>query len=456
MSDAEWVLLLSRGQFALTMGMHITLAALTLGLAPFLVWFEARWLWGNHPGAREALHFWLKIFALTVAIGAVSGVVMEFQFGTNWAPFSQRVGGVIGPLLFYEVLVAFFLESALTGVMLFGMGRIRPGIHFIVTCLVAIGAFLSAFWILAANSWMQTPANFSRDEAGVFHPNSVFTLLSAPSFPWRFAHMLLATLIAVAFMIAGVAAWRVLHRPQEAATQFMLTSAITFCLFAVPLQLIIGDLHGENTLRYQPAKLAAIEGSWKPPATDQGEPLRLFAIPDQQMQRNLAEVAIPNVGSLYLRHNFYGHIKSLSEFSADTLPPVLLVFFSFRVMVGLGILMLITTLVANVQRWRGKLIRSRRLLWWLVWMSPGGFIAMLAGWLVTELGRQPRTVYGLLRTAQSVSALPLGWMLTSVIGVLLIYSLSFALGLRYLLQHVNSPLPQEPHIVANMLTTSSR
>lgn len=329
MNDSDWVLLLSRGQFAVTMGMHITLAALTLGLAPFLVWFEARWLWGKQPGAREALHFWLKIFALTVAIGAVSGVVMEFQFGTNWAPFSQQVGGIIGPLLFYEVLIAFFLESALTGVMLFGMGRIRPGLHFAVTCMVAFGAFLSAFWILAANSWMQTPIDFTRDDAGVFHPNSAMTLLSAPSFPWRFAHMLLATLVAVAFMLAGVAAWRVLHRPQEAAAKFMLTSAITFCLFAVPLQIVLGDLHGENTLRYQPAKLAAIEGGWRPPAPGEGEPLRLFAIPDQQMQRNHAEIAIPNVGSLYLRHNLSGHIKSLSEFPADTLPPVLAVFLRF-------------------------------------------------------------------------------------------------------------------------------
>lgn len=455
MSDADWVLLLSRGQFALTMGMHITLAALTLGLAPFLVWFEARWLWGKQPGAREALHFWLKIFALTVAIGAVSGVVMEFQFGTNWAPFSQRVGGIIGPLMFYEVLVAFFLESGLTGVMLFGMGRIRPGIHFIVTCMVALGAFISAFWILAANSWMQTPVDFSRDDAGVFHANSVMTLLSAPSFPWRFTHMVLATLIAVAFMMAGAAAWRILHRPKEAAARIMLTSALTFCLFAVPLQLVIGDLHGENTLRYQPAKLAAIEGSWRSPAPGDGEPLRLFAIPDQQMQRNRAEIAVPNLGSLYLRHNLTGHIKSLSEFPADSLPPVLPVFFAFRVMVGLGVLMLITTCVTNLQRWRNKLLTSRRLLWWLVLMSPSGFVAMLSGWLVTELGRQPWTVYGLLRTAQSVSSLSLSLTLASVIGVLLIYSFSFALGLRYLLRYVNAPLPKETEVVANSLTTSS-
>lgn len=449
MNDSDWVLAIARTQFALTMGMHITLAALTLGLAPFLVWFEARWLWGKQQAARDALHFWLTLFSLTVAIGAASGVVMEFQFGTHWARFSQQAGGVIGPLMFYEVLVAFFLESALTGVMLFGFNKIRPGVHFAVTCLVAFGALLSAFWILAANSWMQTPVGFTRDPNGVFLADSWRSLLQAPSFLWRFSHMVVGSLIAVAVMIAGVAAWRLRHFSGEAASRLMLNSALTLLLFAVPLQIVLGDLHGENTRDYQPAKLAAMEGSWHQPAPGEGEPLRLFALPDQQAQRNILEVTLPALGSLYLRHNLSGHIKSLSEFPADAIPPVLPVFFAFRLMVGLGVIILATTLAANLQRWRGGLTTSGRFLRWLTWLSPAGFIALLSGWVVTEVGRQPWTVYGLLRTAQSVSPLSLSSTLGIFVAVLLIYALTFALGLRYLLRRVKGEMPSgEPVVIA--------
>lgn len=449
MNDSDWVLAIARTQFALTMGMHITLAALTLGLAPFLVWFEARWLWGKQQAARDALHFWLTLFSLTVAIGAASGVVMEFQFGTHWARFSQQAGGVIGPLMFYEVLVAFFLESALTGVMLFGFNKIRPGVHFAVTCLVAFGALLSAFWILAANSWMQTPVGFTRDPNGVFLADSWRSLLQAPSFLWRFSHMVVGSLIAVAVMIAGVAAWRLRHFSGEAASRLMLNSALTLLLFAVPLQIVLGDLHGENTRDYQPAKLAAMEGSWHQPAPGEGEPLRLFALPDQQAQRNVLEVTLPALGSLYLRHNLSGHIKSLSEFPADDIPPVLPVFFAFRLMVGLGVIILATTLAANLQRWRGGLTTSGRFLRWLTWLSPAGFIALLSGWVVTEVGRQPWTVYGLLRTAQSVSPLSLSSTLGIFVAVLLIYALTFALGLRYLLRRVKGEMPSgEPVVIA--------
>lgn len=449
MNDSDWVLAIARTQFALTMGMHITLAALTLGLAPFLVWFEARWLWGKQQAARDALHFWLTLFSLTVAIGAASGVVMEFQFGTHWARFSQQAGGVIGPLMFYEVLVAFFLESALTGVMLFGFNKIRPGVHFAVTCLVAFGALLSAFWILAANSWMQTPVGFTRDPNGVFLADSWRSLLQAPSFVWRFSHMVVGSLIAVAVMIAGVAAWRLRHFNGEAASRLMLNSALTLLLFAVPLQIVLGDLHGENTRDYQPAKLAAMEGSWHQPAPGEGEPLRLFALPDQQAQRNILEVTLPALGSLYLHHNLSGHIKSLSEFPADAIPPVLPVFFAFRLMVGLGMIILATTLAANLQRWRGGLTTSGRFLRWLTWLSPAGFIALLSGWVVTEVGRQPWTVYGLLRTAQSVSPLSLSSTLGIFVAVLLIYALTFALGLRYLLRRFKGEMPSgEPVVIA--------
>ncbi|WP_421595789.1 cytochrome ubiquinol oxidase subunit I [Rahnella sp. PD4] len=455
MSETDWVLLLSRGQFALTMAMHITLAALTLGLAPFLVWFEARWLWGKQAASGTALHFWLKIFAITVAVGAVSGVVMEFQFGTNWSVFSQKAGGIIGPLLFYEVLIAFFMESGLTGVMLFGMGKIPPKWHFVITCLVAAGALFSAFWILAANSWMQTPADFMRDANGNFHPTNWMAFLSAPSFAWRFFHMVLASLIAVAFMIAGIGAWRLLHHPAEATSRIMVKAAIWFAVVATPVQIVVGDQHGENTLHYQPQKVAAMEGSWHQPAPGEGEPLRLFAWPDQQAQRNQLEVAIPMIGSLYLRHNLTGHIKSLSEFPEHERPPVAAVFFSFRIMVGLGLLMLMTSAVAAYRLKRGRLFDARLLLWWLVWTSPSGFIAMLAGWLVTELGRQPWTIFGMLRTAESVSSMPLSWVITSCCGVIVIYGLVFGFGLRHFLRYASGPLPQGSDVVVTAIPTST-
>lgn len=441
MSSQEWVLLIARGQFALTMGMHITLAALTLGLAPFLVWFEARWLWGRRPEAHQALHFWIKVFALTVAIGTVSGVIMEFQFGTHWSVFASKAGGIIGPLMLYEVLIAFFLESALTGVMLFGIDRVKPGVHFAITCLVALGAIFSAFWILAANSWMQTPRGFTLNDAGQFTPDSAWSLISAPSFGWRLAHMLLASWISVAFLLGGVAAWRLLRNAGEAASRLMLRSALTVSLCILPLQMVVGDLHGENTRDYQPAKLAAIEGSWQPPAPGEGEPLRLFALPDQAQQRNHAELAIPAIGSLYLRHNLSGHIKSLGEFPRDSLPPVLPVFFAFRLMVGLALLMLLSSLAGNVQRWRGRLDQSRRVLRLLALMSPAGFIALLAGWVVTEVGRQPWTVYGMLRTADSLAPMSLGSSVAIFVSVVVIYALSFAFGLCYLLRQLAAPLP---------------
>lgn len=453
MNDAEWVLLIARVQFALTMAMHIVLAALTMGLAPLLVWFEARWLWQKNTAARDALHFWIKIFSLTVAVGAVSGVVMEFQFGTHWAAFSQQTGGMIGPLLFYEVLTAFFLESALTGVMLFGFGRIPPHVHFTVTCMVAFGALLSAFWILAANSWMQTPVGFTRDDAGHYVPESIILLLSAPSFPWRFAHMVTAALIGSAYFMMGIAAWRLLRFPGEMASQLMLKSALILTLLAVPLQMVTGDLHGENTLKYQPAKLAAIEGSWQPPPQGEGEPLRLFAWPDQKAQRNMAGILVPSVASLYLRHNLTGHIKSLSEFPPADQPPVAPVFFAFRIMVGLGVLMLITSLVALMQLKRGRLNHSAKLLRWLVCMTPSGFTALIAGWVVTEVGRQPWTVYGILRTSESVSPLSLTSTVIIFVAILVVYASGFTLGLRYLLRHASAPIPDKPGMVAVALKT---
>ncbi|MDU3078432.1 MAG: cytochrome ubiquinol oxidase subunit I, partial [Mixta calida] len=328
MPDAELTLLLSRAQFAVTIGLHIILAGFSFGLSLWLVLLEGVWLWRREQRYLDVYHFWLKIFALNVAVGVVSGVVMEFQFGANWAPFIERVGGLIGPLMFYEVLVAFFLEAGMVGVMMFGMERIGPRLHFMVTVLVAVGALISAFWILAANAWMQTPAGFVLDEQQRFQPQSWLDIIFTPSFPWRLAHMTLAMLIGTAFMVGAVGAWQLLRDVANPRARLMVSIPLWLLVILTPLQAVVGDLHGENTLRHQPQKIAAVEGDWHRPPPGQGEPLRLFALPDAQQQRNRWEVAIPAIGSLYLRHNLTGQIKSLSEFPPQDIPPVAPLFFA--------------------------------------------------------------------------------------------------------------------------------
>lgn len=445
MPDTELTLLLSRAQFAVTVGLHIILAGFSFGLSLWLALLEGLWLWRREQRYLDVYHFWLKIFALNVAVGVVSGVVMEFQFGANWAPFIARVGGLIGPLMFYEVLVAFFLEAGMVGVMMFGMDRIGPRLHFMVTLLVAAGALISAFWILAANAWMQTPAGFVLDEQQRFQPQSWLAIIFTPSFPWRLAHMMLAMVVGTAFMIAAVGAWQLLRDADNPRARLMLSIPLWLLLFLTPLQAVVGDLHGENTLQHQPQKIAAVEGDWHRPPPGEGEPLRLFALPDAQQQRNRMELAIPAIGSLYLRHNLTGQIKSLSEFPPQDLPPVAPLFFAFRMMVGLGLLMIAVSLAALTQRLRGRLWQSRRLLYAIVLTGPAGFIALLAGWVVAELGRQPWTVYGLLRTADSVSPLSSRLLIASGCAILLIYSAVFYIGLRYLLRYANREArPGEP------------
>lgn len=445
MPDAELTLLLSRAQFAVTIGLHIILAGFSFGLSLWLVVLEGAWLWRRRQHYLDLYNFWLKIFALNVAVGVVSGVVMEFQFGTNWAPFIQRAGGLIGPLMFYEVLVAFFLEAGMVGVMMFGRDRIGLRLHFMVTVLVAVGALISVFWILAANSWMQTPAGFVLDEQQRFQPQNWLAIIFTPSFPWRTAHMLLAMLIGTSFMVAATSAWQLLQQSNNSRARLMLTLSLWLLPLLTLTQGGVGDLHGENTLHYQPAKLAAIEGDWQRPPAGEGEPLRLFALPDQQQQRNHWEVAIPAAGSLYLRHNLSGQIKSLREFPATDIPPVAPVFFAFRLMVGLGLMMFMVSLTALIQRLRGRLWQTRWLLKLLVLMGPAGFIALLAGWVVTEMGRQPWTVYGIVRTAESVSPIPSRLVIISGSAILLVYALVFTLGLRYLLRAAShAPQANEP------------
>ncbi|MBS6739184.1 MAG: cytochrome ubiquinol oxidase subunit I [Enterobacteriaceae bacterium] len=435
----ETALLLARGQFAFTIGFHIVLAAFTLGLAQFLMVLEGLWLWRKQQVWLSLWRYWSKIFALNVAVGVVTGVVMEFSFGTNWSGLASRTGAVLGPMLYMEVLVAFFLEAGFMGVMLFGMGKVRPWVHFMATSIVALGSFFSAFWILAANSWMQTPDGFVIGAEGRFEPVDWWAAIINPSFPWRMAHMVAAAMLGTACLVAACGAWHLLRDARHPAARHMFSLAMWMLVVMAPLQIVLGDLHGENTRDHQPVKLAAIEGNWNPPPPGEGEPMRLFAIPDMAARRNHYEVAIPDVGSLYLRHNLQGTIHSLNQYPQDTLPWVPLVFWSFRVMVGLGLLMTFAGVAGLVVRLRRRLFHTRWLLRLMVLMAPAGFVAMLAGWVVTEAGRQPWTVYGLLRTAESASPVSPSLVLGSLVCIVTVYLALFGLGLWFLLRILSRP-----------------
>lgn len=437
--NPETALLLARGQFAFTIGFHIVLAAFTLGLAQFLMLLEGMWLWRRQQVWLSLWQYWSKIFALNVAVGVVTGVVMEFSFGTNWSGLASRTGAVLGPMLYMEVLVAFFLEAGFMGVMLFGMGKVRPWIHFMSTCIVALGSFFSAFWILAANSWMQTPDGFVVGADGRFQPVDWLAVVINPSFPWRMAHMVVAAMLGTACLVAACGAWHLLRDARHPASRLMFSFAMWILVVMAPLQIVLGDLHGENTRDNQPVKLAAIEGNWEPPPPGQGEPMRLFAIPDMEARRNRYELAIPHVGSLYLRHNLQGTIHSLNEYPQDELPWVPLVFWSFRLMVGLGLLMTFAGVAGLVVRLRCRLWQARWLHWLMVLMAPAGFIAMLAGWVVTEAGRQPWTVYGLLRTADSASPVSPSLVLGSLVMIVTVYTTLFGLGFWFLLRVLSQP-----------------
>ncbi|MEA3085073.1 MAG: cytochrome bd ubiquinol oxidase subunit [Paraburkholderia sp.] len=430
---------LARLQFGFTIGLHIVLAAFSIGLSSYLMVLEALWLWTHRQVYIDVYNYWLKLFALTFAAGAVSGIVMEYQFGTNWGPFALRTGAVIGPMMMYEIVVAFFLESGFLGIMLFGMKKVGPKLHFAATTLVAVGSLLSAFWILSANSWMQTPAGFRIGSDGRFVPLDWWAIVFNPSFPYRLVHMTLAAFLGAACFVGGTGAWHLLRDPVGRAARTMLSMAMWMVLIAAPLQLVAGDQHGENTLEHQPQKLAAMEGDWESRPAGSGEPMVLFAIPDMVERRNHYELAIPRVASLYLRHNLSGTIRGLKEFPPADIPPVPIVFFAFRVMVGLGLLMIAAGVAGLVLRCRRRLYDARWLHYGMVALTPAGFVAMLAGWTVTEVGRQPWTVYGMLRTAQSAS--PVGWpaVAWSMGGILFVYIAMFGFGLAYMLRLLARP-----------------
>jgi cytochrome d ubiquinol oxidase subunit I len=358
-------------------------------------------------------------------------VVMSFQFGTNWSVFSDKVGNIFGPLLGFEVLTAFFLEASFLGIMLFGWNRVSPKMHFASTIIVAVGTLLSAFWILAANSWMQTPQGFRLGEHGLLYPTNWFQVIFTPSFPYRFMHMVTAAYLTTAFVVGGIGAyylWRNLH---VSHARVMFGMAMIMAIFVAPLQLVLGDLHGLNTLEHQPAKVSAIEGIWE---TERGAALRLFGWPDQEEEETKYAVEIPKLSSLILTHSLDGEVKGLKEWPREDRPPVAWVFWSFRIMVGVGVLMILTGVMAAILYWRKKLFDTRWFHYWCMALTPAGFIAVIAGWCVTEIGRQPYVAYGVIRTVESVSPVPGPHIALSLLAFIVTYTFIFGAGSYYILR----------------------
>jgi cytochrome d ubiquinol oxidase subunit I len=448
MESLDSALMAARSQFALTISFHIVLAALTIGLANFLMVLEALWLKSGRQIYLDVYRYWLKVFALNVAVGTASGLILEYQFGLNWSRLAVQAGDILGPLMFYEVLAAFFLEAGFLGIMLFGLKKVGPRLHFFATCAVAMGSLFSAFWILSANSWMHTPAGYSMAADGRFIAEDWWSIIFNPSFPYRLAHMTLAALLGTATLVAGASAWQLLKEANNPRARLQFSMALWLIVVLMPVQIVVGDLHGQHSLKVQPQKVAAIEGSWTRPPEGAGEPLRLFAWPDMTQRQNHWEVAIPRVGSLYLTHDLSGTIAALDEFPTQDIPPVAPVFFAFRLMVGLGVLMLGQGVISLLLRRRQRLYTARWWLWSCALMTPAGLVAMLSGWTVTEVGRQPFTVYGLLRTADSLSSVSREQVLGSTWMILVFYLLIFGIGLWVLLRvlreppHAHEPGPQ--------------
>ena len=408
-------LLLARIQFAANISFHILFPAITIALGWYLLFFKLRYNRGGDPKWLAAYGFWVKVFALSFALGVVTGVTMSFQFGTNWPGYMNKVGNIAGPLLAYEVLTAFFLEATFLGIMLFGRRYVGERMHTVATFLVAFGTTVSAFWILALNSWMQTPDGFEMID-GVAHATSWLAILSTPSFPYRLTHMLLASGLTASFLIAGVSAYRYLRGDADASVIAALRAAVFAAAVLIPLQIGVGDLHGLNTLEHQPAKVAAMEGIW---ADERGAPALLFAIPDEDTRSNKFAIGVPKVASLILTHDLDGEIRGLDSFKGAH-PPVAPVFFSFRVMIGVGVLMLLVSWLAAWQL-RRQAMPGPRVLRALVVMTFSGWVATLAGWWVTEIGRQPWLVYGVLRVADAVGPVPARMVGTTLAGYLSLY-----------------------------------
>ena len=414
--DALDPVLLARLQFAANITFHILFPTISIAMGWCLLFFKTRFVSTGEQHWMDAYQFWVKIFALTFALGVVSGITMSFQFGTNWPGFMNTVGNVAGPLLAYEVLTAFFLEATFLGIMLFGRGRVSEGVHTLATWLVALGTTASAFWILALNSWMHTPAGFEMIN-GQAHVTSWFEVIFNPSFPYRMTHMLIASGLTGSFLLAGISAYRWLKNDRAKDVMASLRTGVMVAAVLIPVQIVVGDLHGLNTLKYQPAKLAAMEGIWE---TQKGVPAVLFAIPDQATQSNLYEIAIPKLASFYLTHDWNGEVKGIKEFG-DQHPPVGPVFWAFRIMVGVGLLMLAVSWFASYEL-KIKKTLSQRTAMVLVAMTFAGWAALVSGWYVTEIGRQPWLVHGVLTTAQAASQVPAGNIALSLAMYLTLYA----------------------------------
>jgi cytochrome d ubiquinol oxidase subunit I len=437
-------LILARLQFAFTISFHIIFPAFTIGLASYLAFLEGAWLITGRDVYLRLFKYWVKSFAVTFAMGVVSGIVMSYQFGTNWSVFSDRTGPILGPLMGYEVLSAFFLEAGFLGVMLFGMNRVGRGLHYFATLMVAAGTLLSAFWILSANSWMQTPAGYTVNEVGQFVPADWWAAIFNPSFPYRLVHMVLAAYLTTAFVVGAVGAWHLLRDRANEGARTMFSMALWMATLVAPVQIVAGDLHGLNTFEHQPAKVAAMEGHFE---TQRGAPLILFGIPDMAAARTDYALEFPKLGSLILTHELDGEVRGLKTWPPQDWPNVPVVFWSFRVMVGIGLLMLLFGLVGVGLRWRGRLYESSWFQRWALVMGPSGFLAVLAGWFTTEVGRQPYTVYGLLRTADSVSPIAAPAVASSLVAFVVIYTVVFGAGIFYILRLMRrAPEPAEPEM----------
>lgn len=423
---------LARAQFAFTMSFHIVFPAFSIGLASFLAVLEALWLWTGRDVYLNLFKYWLKIFAVAFGMGVVSGVVMSYQFGTNWSVYADKTGPILGPMMAYEVLSAFFLEAGFLGVMLFGMERVGKGLHFAATCLVAIGTLFSATWILAVNSWMQTPAGYAINSEGQFVPVDWLKIIFNPSFPFRFVHMVIAAYLTTSLVVGAVGAYHLLRDKLTLESRTMFSMAMWMAALVAPVQILAGDAHGLNTLEHQPTKIMAMEGHYH--SHPDGAPLILFGLPNQAAGRVDYAIQIPKISSLILKHDLYAPMKGLDTVPRKDWPPVPITFFSFRIMVGLGFLILFLGLCSLYARAKHRLFEARWLHRFAVAMGPAGFIAVLAGWITTETGRQPFTVYGVLRTTDSVSPLAAPAVGASLIAFVVVYFLVFLAGVIILLK----------------------
>lgn len=448
MIDAISALDLARLQFAFTVSFHFIFPSFTIGLASYLMVLEGLWLKTGRDVYLQLFRYWLKIFAITFGMGVVSGIVMAYQFGTNWAVFSDKAGPVIGPLMAYEVLTAFFLEAGFLGVMLFGLEKVGRKLHFVATCMVALGTAISTFWIIAVNSWMHTPAGYAINADGQFFTTDWWAVIFNPSMPYRLVHVLLAAYLTTALVVGGAGAWHLLKDRREGqapreGTRIMFSMAMWMAAIVAPLQIYAGHAHGENTLAYQPAKISAMEGHYGsyPGGPGGGAPLILFGLPDDDAQVMRYKLEIPQLGSIILKNDIEAPLDGLDKVAPENRAPVAITFWSFRLMVGIGLLMLAMGVWSLWARLRGTLFANPWLHRLALLMGPSGFVAVLAGWTTTEVGRQPFTIFGVLRTADSASPLAAPAVAASLMAFIIVYFAVFGVGTWFIIKLMG----HEPH-----------